>query len=159
MNLTEYAKHRGCTRQSVKAALEAGRITATQKNGKYEIDAAVADREWNDATNPRYFAHKGTSVIDTTEYPNINDSRAKSEFYKALLAELEYQSQSKKLIPTDDVYREQARIARTTRELIMNIPDRLAHLLAAESDPSAIHALLTAELVNALREVAGAVMQ
>jgi len=159
MNLTEYAKHRGCTRQSVKAAVEAGRITATQKNGKYEIDAAVADREWNDTTNPRYFDHKGTSVVNMIEYPSINDSRAKHEFYRALLAELEYQSQSKKLIPTDEVYREQAKIARITRELIMNIPDRLAHLLSAESDPSAIHALLTAELVNALREVAGAVMQ
>jgi len=159
MNLTEYAKHRGCTRQSVRAAVEAGRITATQKNGKYEIDAAVADREWNDTTKPRYFAHEATLPSQGDVYPSINDSRAKHEFYRALLAELEYQSQSKKLIPTDEVYREQAKIARTTRELIMNIPDRLAHLLAAESDPSAIHALLTAELVNALREVAGAVMQ
>jgi hypothetical protein len=31
--------------------------------------------------------------------------------------------------------------------------------MAAESDPSAVHALLTAELTNALREVAGEIRQ
>jgi hypothetical protein len=159
MNLSEYADHRGCTRQSVKKAIDENRITAIQKNGRWEIDPTVADEEWNRSTNPRYFEQQGALPANATEYPSINDSRAKHEYYKALLAELAYQSQRQQLVSADEVGREQAKIARTTRELILSIPDRIAHLMAAESDPSAVHALLTAELTNALREVAGEIRQ
>jgi hypothetical protein len=115
MNLSEYADHRGCTRQSVKKAIDENRITATQKNGKWEIDPTVADEEWNRSTNPRYFEQQGALPTNATEYPSINDSRAKHEYYKALLAELAYQSQRQQLVSADEVGREQARIARTTQ--------------------------------------------
>jgi hypothetical protein len=36
--------------------------------------------------------------------------------------------------------------ARTTRDTLLNIPDRLSGVLAAESDARRVHALLSAEM-------------
>ena len=42
---------------------------------------------------------------------------------------------------------------RTLRDKILNIPDRVAAILAAERDPARVHAALTAELKRVLHEL------
>jgi hypothetical protein len=42
------------------------------------------------------------------------------------------------------------------REALINIPDRVANLLAAESDASAIHMALTTEITQALEGLVNA---
>ena len=45
---------------------------------------------------------------------------------------------------------------RTARDNLLNIPDRLAATLAAESDADKVHQILTGEIRKALDELAGA---
>jgi hypothetical protein len=45
---------------------------------------------------------------------------------------------------------------RTARDNLLNIPDRLAAQLAAESDADKVHQILTGEIRKALDELAGA---
>jgi hypothetical protein len=46
--------------------------------------------------------------------------------------------------------------ARTVRDNLLNIPDRLAATLAAEADVDKVHQMLTGEIRKALDELAGA---
>lgn len=59
MNVSEYAKHRGCSRQAVYKALETGRITR-ERDGS--IDVAKADAAWLANTSP---AWAGEDVVLT----------------------------------------------------------------------------------------------
>ncbi len=45
---------------------------------------------------------------------------------------------------------------RTVRDNLLNIPDRLAATLAAETDVDRVHHLLSVEIRKALEELAGA---
>ena len=45
--------------------------------------------------------------------------------------------------------------ARLLRDAILNIPDRIAASVAAESDPIAVHDMLTKEFRNVLNQLAG----
>ncbi len=45
--------------------------------------------------------------------------------------------------------------ARVVRDSLLDIPDRLAAVLAAESDSRKVHALLSAEIRQALEELTG----
>ena len=49
LNLTDYAKHRGCYPRAVEAAIAAGRIHRDERG---LIDADTADRDWAASTNP-----------------------------------------------------------------------------------------------------------
>jgi len=159
MNMREYAAHRGITRSAVRDAINSKRISAQFIKGSWHIDAEVADREWVQNT-----AHRGSDQVElhdtpavTNEYPSITESRAKTEYYKALLSELEYRIRSERYVCIDEITRQQAMFARTLRDRILGVPDRIANVLSAESDAQAIHVLLTDELSIALEEVANAV--
>jgi hypothetical protein len=158
MNITEYAAHRGVSRDVVRNAIDTGRITATQDKRRWYIDPEVADTEWTQRTT-----YRGSDQVEvyntpavTEQYPTITESRAKTEYYKALLSELEYRVRSNRYVAVEEITRQQAAFARTLRDRILGVPDRVANLLAAEGDAQSIHALLTSELCIALEEVADA---
>lgn len=94
--------------------------------------------------------HSGTGT------PKYTESRAKRELYKARLAELEYQEKSGQMVPVESVRKDAFETARTVRNAILNIPERLASLLAAESDAHAVHQTLVKELNLALQALAHA---
>ena len=49
MTVSEYARHRGVSRQAVHKALAAGRIT---RDGAGWIEVQAADRQWEESTDP-----------------------------------------------------------------------------------------------------------
>lgn len=159
MNMREYAAHRGVARSAVRDAINRKRISAQFIKNAWHIDPEVADREWVQNT-----AHRGSDQVElhdtpavTDEYPSITESRAKTEYYRAALSELEYRIRSERYVCIDDIKRQQSLFARTLRDRILGVPDRISNVLSAESDAQAIHVLLTDELSIALEEVANAV--
>ncbi len=84
-------------------------------------------------------------------------ARAIRENYLARLAKIEYEERSAKLVSRDEVQIEAFNRFRTFRDGMLNIPDRVAAMLAAESDPAKVHEILTTEIRKALLEFADGV--
>jgi len=166
LSLRKYALHRKCEPNAVKNAIETGRLhKSVRKNGTtYLIDANLADIEWAENTNSfnGYGSHQ--SQVDAADdenepddgevkIPSFGVSRAKREYHQAALVELEHAELAGKLVPTDKVRKDGYRLARLTRDAMLNIADRCSADLAAELDPFEVHKRLTHEIRQALESL------
>jgi len=175
LSFRQYAKHRGVSPEAVSKAVEGGRITTIRtEDGKRLIDPVKADAEWaaNTQSSKRYIPTKrekeqGKTKPDPEDAqgplsqvlqgPSYAQSRAIREAYAARLAKLEYEEKTGKLIPVDKVKVEAFKLARTVRDAILNIPDRISNELASYgNDSPRIHERLTQELILALEELVNA---
>lgn len=144
----QYARHRGVSHTAVQKAIKQGRISTTA-GGK--IDVEKADRDWN----------RNTSSVNepqregTSGGPGYAQSRAVREHYLARLAKIEFEERAGKLVSRDEVTIAAFTKARTVRDNLLNIPDRVAALLAAESDAVRTHQILSDEIRKALIELGG----
>lgn len=80
-------------------------------------------------------------------------SRSVKAVYEAQLKKLEYEEKLGTLISADKVRVDAFQKARTTRDLILNIPNDLSAQLAAETDPKKVHFILTKALTEALESL------
>ena len=87
------------------------------------------------------------------QIPNINESRAKSEHFRAELARIDLEVKEEELVESSLVKRQAFTAARTVRDSLGNIPDRVANQFAAETDPVEIHRVLTNEIRKALESL------
>ena len=85
--------------------------------------------------------------------PNYQMSRAVRETYNAKLTRLDYEERTGKLLNAEDVAKEAFALARRVRDRLLNIPSRMASVLASETDSKAIELLLSQELRIALEEL------
>lgn len=177
LTLRAYARHRGVSLRAVQKAIRSGRIS-TREDGR--IDAGAADADWarNTAPRPQPAGQPSPSrnphsieritcapiPRDSVDSPSRTDSggveyaraRAVREGYLARLTKIDYEERSGKLISRDEVEVAAFNKYRTFRDGMLNIPDRLAAMLAAENSPVRVHELLTAEIRKALQEFSDA---
>jgi len=169
VSLRAYARHRSVSLKAVQKAIAAGRITLTP-DGK--IDPERADAEWERNTGPQQRTSsvpvRKSPVVaprPATEVPPRTDlggigaldyakARAIREQYLARLAKIEFEERSGKLVSRDEVQVAAFNKFRTFRDGMLNIPDRVAAVLAAESDSHKAHEILTTEIRKALLEFA-----
>ena len=85
--------------------------------------------------------------------PNYQVSRAVRETYNAKLTRLDYEERTGKLLNAEDVAKDAFAVARRVRDRLLNIPSRMASVLASETDGKVIEHLLTQELRVALEEL------
>lgn len=158
---TEYARRRGCTEAAVRRAVRDGRITLI--DGR--IDPVAADAQWarntrvragsrgtddanlgvNGASVPRSDADDGDDIAD-----GYWKSRARRELAEADLAELKLAEQRGLLVRAADIRAAQARRLAALREALLQLPARLAPVLAAEADAGKVHEQLQDELHQVL---------
>ena len=133
---------------SVEKAIKSGRIT---RDADDEIDFEKADRDWEQNTRPAMSPDE-----DNGGLAHYARSRAIREFYQASLARVEYDERIGKLLPKDEVQAAAFNTYRQFREQLLNIPDRVAAIIAAETgmDTKKVHEILTAEVRHALNEFA-----
>jgi hypothetical protein len=82
-------------------------------------------------------------------------TRIKSEVERARLLELKAKVESGRYVDAEEVSAAAFNRARIVRDALLSIADRLAPILAAESDAAAIHAALSSEIRTALQELTG----
>ncbi len=159
LSLRAYAKHRGVSLAAVEKAIQSGRITPTADG---LIDSDRADAEWSAKTRPGQRRPKAAAAVPR-ESPEAASSgldyfraRAIRESYLARLAKIEFEERTAKLVSRDEVQVAAFTNGRTVRDNLLNIPDRLAATLAAETDVDRVHDLLSVEIRRALEELAGA---
>lgn len=154
-----------------------GRLVSVMSGGKELIDveasiakmAATADpakshmAEVNDRQREAHKAPKPEAPRpEAMSAPGINKSvtymQAKTarEVYDAKSSQLDYEERTGKLIRVDTVKAALANAFSSTRDALLQLPARLAPLLAAETDTAATQALLHAEIHQALQLLSGA---
>ncbi len=159
MSLRAYAKHRGVSLAAVQKAIHSGRIAPTADG---LIDSERADAEWTAKTRPGQRRAKmgPPTPPQPAEAPagslDYFRARAIRESYLARLAKIEFEERTAKLVSRDEVQVAAFTNGRTVRDNLLNIPDRLAATLAAETDADRVHHLLSAEIRKALEELADA---
>lgn len=139
------------------------RISQVKKTGKldgtfekfgrsvvYDEDAVIA--AWYGKT-PEPKPKPPSSQV---EIPSFNESRAKSEHFRAELARLDLEMKEERLCEVSSVEREAFSTARSVRDAMNSIPDRVANQFAAETDPVVIHQALSEEIRKALERLTDA---
>ncbi len=155
MSQRAYARHRGVAVLAVQKAIQAGRIS-TMPDGR--IDPEIADQEW--ARNTREYAPavigQGDDDGATFGASQYTKARAVREHYQARLAKIEYEERIAKLVSKDEVQVAAFNTHRVIRDAMLNIPDRVAAMLAAETNEAKCHEMLSTEIRKALNEFADA---
>jgi hypothetical protein len=111
-------------------------VVAFAPAGGVQPSAAAPQASTTDLDQQAYYSH-----------------RAKREEFQAKQAELDYLESLGRVISTEEFERLSMRRYRAIRDTLLNIPDRVATILAAERDPARVHATLTTELKRVLNEL------
>ena len=166
ISLRAYAKHRGVALSAVQKAIRAGRIAPTTDG---RIDPAQADADWQRNTAPRPRHRKSITpersagraalqvpqpALDPSSVGGYATARAVREQYLARITKIQHDQLAGKLISRDEVAVEEFNEKRIIRDGVLNIADRVAAQLAAETDEKKVHQILTTELRNALNGIA-----
>ena len=185
LTITAYARHRGVSHVAVIKAIKAGRIEKEPDGTIDPVKADAAwERNTHQAQRhktPRAPKAPKTATAATQAPPPVEDnsgydaaqahvtppiansgpsfaqSRAIKEAYNARLAKLAYEEKSGALERTDSVKVAWFNTLRVVRDRALNLPDRLAPILVAETDPKAVRDLLEEELRIILNDAADAI--
>lgn len=176
MSQAEYAKHRGVSAVAVHKAVKGRRISLVGD----KIDPVVADIQWAANTRPRIDHAKREAedlqsplaavspaaaashviVARQVDAPAAPEdywaSRARREAAEAAIAEMKRDELEGHLIRADAIRAAWARRIATARDALLQIPARLAPLLAAEPSMERVAELLEVELRQALADLSGA---
>ncbi|NRD51195.1 hypothetical protein [Corallococcus exiguus] len=154
-----YARHRGAHHETVRAAIESGRLRESVRDGKV-VDVALADREW--ARNTSYSeapisvrereaarelaaskapaagprpAPLPADVPPDSELSSNEAARIKT-YWQARQAELDYRQEAGELVPARDVRAKLEDVFRTCRTHLLGVPSRarqaMPHLTASD---------------------------
>lgn len=146
VSIREYARHRGCSHEAVRRAIQAGRLTrsVTKIGRATAIDVELADREWDANTDDTKQNNMGPST-KLERIPSLTQARAVRETYNARLAQLEYEEKSGTLCRVEDVKLQTFKTARLLRDALLNIPIRVVNEIAGtlgELEPEKKHEIL-----------------
>lgn len=158
MNASEYARHRGVSKEQVRKYIEGGKITARRVGRGYQIDAAQADRELDANRSPdRGGRNGGPDELGGGARAGVSfaHARAVRETYAARILQLDFEQKSGRLVDKNELKLKLAKLHMAVRDNLRTIPDRVAPVLAAETDQAKIHAILLKEIGQALEGLQG----
>lgn len=168
MGFRAYGRHRGISLAAVQDQIKKKLLTIKNgalketKNGdriRVWINRDIADTIWNEkvkAVAMNAHSHPAHGKTTPTENepelkgPSYHQSRSIKEAFAAKLAQLDYEKKAGNLCRTEDVAKAAKDMARDTRDYLLNIPSKLAPLLAAENDINEVHKIIEDEIHNAL---------
>ena len=154
----EYSRRRGCSRKTVSVKIKAGIITLIDGT----LDPVLADQQWDASVKQIHPDQKiPNAYVAVARAANMNydfhQSRAKRETHEADLSELKLRQRAGELVEVAEVTYALTDYGATLKSLIQQWPDRLAPVLAHETDVSKINAILKTEcnqLIDELRDLA-----
>jgi len=155
-SLRALARRLKVSEKAVRKAVKAGRLpsVALDEHGRPHVtDTTVAVQEWK--VNR---AKPGPTNGDTPHGRpgTLTEAQTRVAFQREVKLELENLKARGLLIDAAQEKRRDFECARTVRDSILNVPDRLSAELAAETDARKVHARLDEELRKALVALAAA---
>lgn len=170
MNLLQYATDRGVEYTQLSKWAGQGRFNTDalrkEKRSWVVADPQELDRQVAAAKAPDRGGRGGAPAIDqalqqqqnqAAAIPSFAQSRAIREAYAARLTRLEYDQRSAKLVDKNELKMRLAKLHMALRDSLRTIPDRVAPIVAAETDQAKIHAMLLKEIGQALESLSNAV--
>ena len=170
MNLLQYATDRGVEYTQLSKWAGQGRFNSDalrkEKRSWVVADPQELDRQVAAAKAPDRGGRGGAPAIDqalqqqqnqAAAIPSFAQSRAIREAYAARLTRLEYDQRSGKLVDKNELKMRLAKLHMALRDSLRTIPDRVAPIVAAETDQAKIHAMLLKEIGQALESLSNAV--
>ena len=109
-----------------------------------------------DVSSTEGHADSGKNDLPAAGSLEYSRARAVRENYNARLAKIQYEERVGRLISVNEVQVSAFNKFRQFRDQMLNIPDRVAAMLAANSDPAKVHEILGTEIRSALEEFADA---
>lgn len=149
----DYAVHRGITERAVRGYLNDGTIPDTaivRERHRVYIDQDAADKQLQKNITTRKQLLKPKAA---TSGLSFHEARTVKERFLAALRKLEYEEKSGKLVDAESVKIAAFNKARALRDTLLNIPDRIAPILAAEANETKINEILTKEIRSALESL------
>lgn len=163
-NRSEYALHLGVSPAYVTKLGKQGRLVELEQDGRRVVDFELSDRlvkntaDMARADNGANAAPRAAAPVTSSEGGRVDaifrQAQAQERAYNAKLTELEYRQKIGELVPVADVRKVAIETARNVREAVLAIPDRVVSILAAETDPARVHAILVNEIRQALSGLA-----
>jgi len=166
LSVKDYALHRGITWRSVYRQINEKLIpkSALSREGKkILIDQTKADRALDRHAMTRRDLLTDDPPPDKTTEEKIktarkagtasltfHEARTLAQRFKAALLKLDVDERTGKLVEAEAVKKAAFDQARMVRDTLLNIPERIGAILAAESDQGKITGILTAEIRQAL---------
>nr|BAR23377.1 Phage DNA packaging protein, Nu1 subunit of terminase (COG4220) [uncultured Mediterranean phage uvMED] len=154
VTIAQLAEKLGVTRGRVSQIKKTGRLEGTYRTeGRFvffDEDSAIA--AWNGEI-PQSTTRIASKDL---EIPSFNESRAKTEFFRAEMARLDLEEKEELLCEAGKVKTAAFTLARSVRDALDSIPDRVANQFAAETDSVVIHQTLQEELRKALERLTNA---
>lgn len=170
MNLLQYAEDRKVEYTQLSKWACQGRFSsdAVRKEGRrwVVVDAQELDRQVAATKSPDRGGRGGAPAIDdalkrqqaqAAAIPSFAQSRAYREAFAAKLTKLEFDQRSSKLVDKAELKLKLAKLHMAVRDALRTIPDRVAPIVAAETDQAKIHAMLLKEIGQALEGLSGAI--
>jgi hypothetical protein len=114
-----------------------------------QIAATKAPDRGGPGGSPRIDQPVGKQSNDSA-IPTFARSRAMREAYAAKILELDLRQRQGELIEKNKLKLQLAKLHMAVRDNLRTIPDRVASILAAETDQAKIHAIITKEIGRAL---------
>ena len=169
MTQTGYARHKGVELSAVKRAINEGRLPKHAikigSNDRKLILVSEADKFWEESTvvnnknelrqktflpnekqTSRARADQGEESDPDPGAPKLIQIRTIKESYAAKTAQLEYEEKVKILTPTADVKKAAIEIGSNIRSTLENFADKLAPLMAAETNIDKCHKIISDEV-------------
>jgi hypothetical protein len=140
MSQRQYAVHRGLSRAAVQKAISTGRIS-TLPDGM--IDSDRADQAWEQNT-----------VTPAGDGPKLTRARLMLTLRKAAIADVQYKQLIGEFLPKAEIQVATFNSFRQIRDRMLGIPDRVAGMVAAETDPRKCYTILVDEIRTALQQFA-----
>jgi phage terminase Nu1 subunit (DNA packaging protein) len=150
MSQAEYAKARGVSKSMVTQYKHAGRLVLTP-DGKVDVDAT--DRKLSETLHPTKGGNQ-QAAPPVSGHQALHDARLRDRLARARKAELEADILEGTLVRRADVEHAARSLGLQARDALSTIPDRLAPMLATQSDPGKIHTLLAEELRRVAQMIA-----
>jgi hypothetical protein len=161
MTQSEYARYRGKSRQYISKLAKAGVLV--MRGGKVDVratDTVLDDRPVDDVNDPPATAAPPRPSADSLggqTSTSFGQARTVEMVFRAKLRRLEFETRQGKLIEAEAVRKTIADAVRSLRDGILGLPDRMATVLAAESDSKKVHVMLKTELTRELENLANAI--
>jgi len=151
LSINEYAESRGTSNKYIYQLLEKGIIPseAVDKSG----NKTLIDKEKADVALENNVENKTKSDSQTE---SLIKARTAAHSIKAALLKNAYDKETGKLIDAEKVRVAAMETAIQVRDSLLNIPDRISAIVAAESDPHKVHTLIDSEIRKSLEALADA---
>lgn len=144
LNLTGLSKAFGVSQVTIRNWIDKGiPCKRTSKGYTFDLTAAIQWRE-------RHL--QASKQGGSNEY---EAARTEKEIYRAKMAKLNYERMDGTLVLAEEVKKASFEAARLVRDSLLNIPNRISPIVAAEHDAKKVHDLLDKEIRQCLETLAG----